>query len=62
MTNTFLFRDPGKNKQVIPGAVMGMAGLEQAECLRIHAEGGHILISDSDLTPQRKSESHHTAV
>ena len=36
MTNTLLFRDPGKNKQVIPGAVMGMAGLEQAECLRIH--------------------------
>jgi antitoxin component of MazEF toxin-antitoxin module len=54
MTNTFLFRDPGKNKQVIPGAVMGMAGLEQAECLRIHAEGGHILISDSDLTPREK--------
>ena len=47
MTNTFLFRDPGKNKQVIPGAVMGMAGLEQAE-------GGHILISDSDLTPREK--------
>lgn len=54
MTNTFLFRDPSKNKQVIPGAVMEMAGLEHADCLRIHAEGGHILISDSDLTPREK--------
>lgn len=54
MTNTFLFRDPSKNKQVIPGAVMEMAGLEHADCLCIHAEGGHILISDSDLTPREK--------
>lgn len=54
MTNTFLFRDPSKNKQVIPGAVMEMAGLEHADCLRIHAERGHILISDSDLTPREK--------
>lgn len=54
MTNTFLFRDTSKNKQVIPGAVMEMAGLEHADCLRIHAEGGHILISDSDLTPREK--------
>lgn len=54
MTNTFLFRDPSKNKQVIPSAVMEMAGLDHADCLRIHAERGHILISDSDLTPREK--------
>lgn len=33
---------------------MEMAGLEHADCLRIHAERGHILISDSDLTPREK--------
>ena len=54
MRNTLLIRNTSDEKQMLPGAVMKMGGLDQAECLLIHAEAGHILISDADLTPREK--------
>ena len=54
MQNILLIRKTGDEKQMLPGAVMKMGGLDQAECLFIHAEAGHILISNADLTPREK--------
>ena len=54
MQNILLIRKTGDEKQILPGAVMKMGGLDQAECLLIHAEAGHILISNADLTPREK--------
>ena len=54
MQNILLIRKTGDEKQMLPGAVMKMGGLDQAECLLIHAEAGHILISNADLTPREK--------
>ena len=54
MRQALLIRNTGDEKQMLPGSVMKMGGLAQAECLLIHAEAGHILISDAALTPREK--------